>query len=63
MSLRSRAQWLFPDSRDTFPVTRLSTIVILVGLARVVPLPPPLGIVLGALLTLAGVGLRRFTEN
>ena len=63
--LRSRAQWLFPDSRDTFPVpvTRLSTIVILVGLARVVPLPPPLGIVLGALLTLVGVGLRRFTEN
>ncbi|MFU8869799.1 transporter [Natronococcus sp.] len=44
-------------------MTRLSTIVILVGVARVVPLPPPLGIVLGALLTVAGLGLRRFTEN
>ncbi|WP_217255557.1 transporter [Natronococcus occultus] len=44
-------------------MTRLSTLVILVGLARVVPLPPPLGIVLGAVLTAVGVGLRQFTEN
>jgi hypothetical protein len=44
-------------------VTRLSTLIILVGIARIVPLPPPLGIVLGALLTVVGIGLRRFTEN
>ncbi|WP_222863693.1 transporter [Natronococcus pandeyae] len=44
-------------------MTRLSTVVILVGIARLVPLPPPLGIVLGALLTFVGVALRRITDR
>lgn len=44
-------------------MVRLSTIVILVGLVRFTPLPPPLGIVLGATLILAGVVLRVFTDK
>jgi hypothetical protein len=62
-SFRLRAQHPFLYGYDTFPVVRLSTIVILVGIARVVPLPPPLGIVLGAVLTVVGIALRRFTET
>ncbi|ELY58516.1 hypothetical protein [Natronococcus jeotgali] len=43
-------------------MVRLSTVVIAVGIARGVPLPPPLGIVSGVLLTLLGVALRTVTE-
>ena len=43
-------------------MVRLSTIVILVGLVRLTPLPPPLGIVLGAILILTGVVVRVFTD-
>lgn len=42
---------------------RLSTIVIVVGVVRLTPLPPPLGIVLGAFLILVGGTLRFFTEK
>ncbi|WP_254761881.1 transporter [Natrinema marinum] len=44
-------------------MARLSTIVILVGIVRFTPLPPPLGIVLGGLLILTGGALRFFTEK
>lgn len=44
-------------------MVRLSTIVILVGVVRLTPLPPPLGIVLGGLLTLVGGALRVFTDR
>lgn len=40
-------------------MVRLSTIVILVGVALViVPLPPPIGLILGGIAILAGVALR-----
>lgn len=46
-----------------WPVVRLSTIIILVGLVRFTPLPPPLGIVLGATLILTGIVVRVFTDK
>ncbi|AEH36881.1 hypothetical protein [Halopiger xanaduensis] len=44
-------------------MVRLSTVIILVGIVRFTPLPPPLGIALGALLILVGGALRFFTEK
>ncbi|WP_408957238.1 transporter [Natrinema sp. 74] len=44
-------------------MARLSTIIILVGVVRFTPLPPPLGIGLGGLLILVGGILRLFTEK
>ncbi|WP_254524773.1 hypothetical protein [Natrinema caseinilyticum] len=59
---KSRSTLLFVWVHER-TVVRLSTIVILVGIVRFTPLPPPLGILLGVFLILLGTVLRVFTDR
>ena len=44
-------------------MVRISTVVVLVGIGLIfVPIPPPLGIIAGGLLILAGLALRLLTD-